>query len=87
MREQILKLLKAVPFTLFVVDVVEDVQYSIGTNDHATAFKRVLAIEDDRGYVHLIPYAHIRRLHHQAATPLYGSRLCWPLIAVTKMRV
>ena len=36
MREQILKLLKAVPFTPFVVDVAEDVQYSIGTNDHAT---------------------------------------------------
>ena len=66
MREQILKLLKAVPFTPFVVDVAEDVQYSIGTNDHATAFKRVLAIEDDRGYVDLIPYAHIRRLHHRA---------------------
>jgi hypothetical protein len=66
MREQVLKVLKAVPFTPFVFDVAEDVQYSIGTNDHATAFKRVLAIEDDRGYVDLIPYAHIRRLHHRA---------------------
>jgi hypothetical protein len=67
MREQILQLLKAVPFTSFVVDVDEDVQYSIGTNDLATAFKRVLAIEDDRGYLDLIPYAHIWRLHHRGA--------------------
>ena len=47
-REQILKFLKAVPLTPFVVDVAENVQYSIETNDHATAFKGVLAIEDDR---------------------------------------
>jgi hypothetical protein len=59
MREQILKLSKAVPFSPFVVDVAVDVQYSIGTNNLATAFKRVLAIEDDRGYLDLIPYAHI----------------------------
>jgi hypothetical protein len=54
MREQILKLLKAVPFTLFVVDIGEDVQYSIGTNDHATAFKNVFVIEGDQGYADLI---------------------------------
>ena len=92
MREQILQLLKAVPFTPFVVDVDEDVQYSIGTNDLATAFKRVLAIEDDRGSLDLIPYAAyfggctIGR-HCRAAAPLYRSRLCWPLIAVTRVRL
>jgi hypothetical protein len=64
MREQILKLLHANPFQSFAVEVAEDLAYSIPTNDHVWPAKNVLVIEDDNGYVDIIPYAHIRRVRH-----------------------
>lgn len=66
MREQILKLLADQPFVPFVVDVAEDVAYAIPTRDHVWAGRFALVIEDDRGYVDIIPYRHIRRLRHAA---------------------
>ena len=62
MREQVEKLLHAVPFEPFSVDVAEDVAYSIPTPDHVLLGKNVLVIEDDSGYVDLVSYRHIRRL-------------------------
>jgi len=64
MREQILKLLHPNPFQSFAVEVAEDLAYSIPTNDHVWPAKNVLVIEDDNGYVDIIPYAHIRRVCH-----------------------
>jgi hypothetical protein len=66
MRDQIVKLLQAVPFSPFAVDVAEDVAYTIPTPDHVLAGRNVLVIEDDAGLVDLIPYSHIRRISHRA---------------------
>ena len=66
MREQIQKLLHAVPFEAFSVDVAEDVAYSIPIPDHVLLGKNVLVIEDDKGYVDIISYQHIRRISHKA---------------------
>ena len=65
MREQLEKLLHAVPFEPFSVDVAEGVAYSIPTPDHVFLGKNVLVIEDDSGYVDLVSYRHIRRLSHK----------------------
>ena len=67
MKEQILKLLHSNPFLPFSVEVAEDVAYAIPTRDHVLAGRNVLVIEDDSGYVDLIPYAHIRRVRHPVA--------------------
>lgn len=67
MREQIMKLLNEQPFEPFVVDVAEDIAYSIPTRDHVWPARNVLVIEDDSGYVDLVPYQHIRRVRHRAA--------------------
>ena len=67
MRDQIQKLLHAIPFEPFIVDVAEDVAYSIPTPDHVLLGKNVLVIEDDQGYVDLVGYQHIRRITHKAA--------------------
>jgi len=66
MKEQIVKLLHSNPFLPFTVEVAEDVAYSIPTRDHVLAGKNLLVIEDDNGYVDLIPYSHIRRVRHLA---------------------
>ena len=66
MREQIKKLLEAIPFEPFSVDVAEDVAYSIPTPDHVLLGKNVLVIEDDTGYVDLVGYEHIRRITYKA---------------------
>lgn len=66
MREQVQKLLHAVPFQPFAVDVAPDVAYSIPTPDHVLLGKNVLVIEDDSGYVGIVDYKHIRRLTHKA---------------------
>ncbi len=66
MREQIQKLLHAVPFEPFSVDIAEDVAYSIPSPDHVLLGKNVLVIEDDSGYVDLVGYQHIRRISHKA---------------------
>ncbi len=67
MREQLAKLLNAVPFEPFSVDIAKDVDYAIPTPDHVFLGKNVLVIEDDSGYVDLVSYAHIRRIAHKAA--------------------
>lgn len=74
MREQIQKLLHAIPFRPFVVDVAEDVGYSIPNPDHVLLGKRVLVIEDDKGYVDLVGYQHIRRITHKAVHPETAAR-------------
>ena len=66
MRDQIQKRLHAIPFKPFIVDVAEEVAYSIPTPDHVLLGKHVLVIEDDKGYVDLVGYQHIRRLTHKA---------------------
>jgi hypothetical protein len=66
MREQIKKLLEAIPFEPFGVDVAEDVAYFIPTPDHVLLGKNVLVIEDDTGYVDLVGYEHIRRITDKA---------------------
>ena len=66
MRDQLSKLLNAVPFEPFSVDVAEDVAYAIPTPDHVLLGKNVLVIEDVSGYVDLVSYAHIRRISHKA---------------------
>ncbi len=66
MREQIEKLLRAVPFEPLSVDVAADVAYSIPTPDHVLLGKNILVVEDDQGYVDLVNYRHIRRISHKA---------------------
>jgi hypothetical protein len=66
MKEEIQRLLKATPFVPFVVDVAEDLAYSIATHDHANAAGNALVIVDDSGFIDLIPWRHIRRVHYLA---------------------
>jgi len=68
MREQIEKLLHALPFEPFSIGVAEDVGYSIPTPDHVLLGKKVLVIEDDSGYVDLVSYQHIRRISKRSPT-------------------
>jgi hypothetical protein len=63
MKEVITKLLHARPFTSFVIDVAEDLAYSIPTPDHATAGGKQLAILADDGTFDIVAYRRIRRLH------------------------
>ncbi len=66
-REQVLKLLHQIPFQPFSADVAADVAYAIPTPDHVLAAKKVLVIEDDGGFVDVIPYSHIRRISFSAS--------------------
>ena len=68
MREQIQKLLHAIPFRPFSVDVDPDLAYAIPTPDHVLAAKGVLVVEDDSGLVDVIPYNHIRRISFRSET-------------------
>jgi hypothetical protein len=60
MRDQIAKLLHVRPFKSFAVEVDSDLAYSIQTAEHALLARTV--IEDDSGYVDIVPYSAIRRL-------------------------
>lgn len=63
MREQILKRVHAKPFVPFIVDLAENVSYSIPTPDHVfPTSPRLLVIMGDDGYMNVIPYDHIRRI-------------------------
>jgi hypothetical protein len=70
MKEQLVKLLNAKPFEGFVVEVAEDCEYSIPTRDHVRAGTNVLVVEDDSGYMDLIPYRHIHRIRHHSNVDL-----------------
>ncbi len=72
-REQIQKLLAEQPFFPFVVDVAEDVAYSIPTRDHVWVARNVLVIEDNSGYVDIIPYRHIRRIRHASTSAVESA--------------
>jgi hypothetical protein len=63
MREQLLKLLKAIPFRPFKVELSNNVGYQIETADHATVLRSILVIEDDEGAADLIAISHIARLN------------------------
>jgi hypothetical protein len=62
MRDQISKLLHARPFRSFAVEIDSDLAYSIPTVEHAFLARTVIVIEDDSGYVDIVPYSAIRRL-------------------------
>jgi hypothetical protein len=62
MRDQIARLLHACPFRSFAVEVDADLAYSIPTAEHALLARTVIVIEDDSGYVDIVPYSAIRRL-------------------------
>jgi hypothetical protein len=62
MRDQIAKLLHARPFRSFAVEVDSDLAYSIPTAEHALLARTAIVIEDDSGYVDIVPYSAIRRL-------------------------
>jgi hypothetical protein len=62
MRDRIAKLLHARPFRSFAVEVDSDLAYSIPTAEHAFLARTVIVIEDDSGYVDIVPYSAIRRL-------------------------
>jgi len=62
MRDQIAKLLQARPFRSFAIEVDSDLAYSIPTAEHALMARTVIVIEDDSGYVDIVPYSAIRRL-------------------------
>jgi hypothetical protein len=62
MRDQITKLLHARPFRSFAVEIDSDLAYSIPTAEHAFLARMVIVIEDDSGYVDIVPYSAIRRL-------------------------
>ena len=62
MRDQIAKLLHARPFKGFAIEVDSDLTYSIRTAEHAFLARTVMVIEDDSGYVDILPYSAIRRL-------------------------
>jgi hypothetical protein len=62
MRDQIAKLIQARPFRSFAIEVDSDLAYSIPTAEHALMARTVIVIEDDSGYVDIVPYSAIRRL-------------------------
>ena len=62
MREQIKKLLTAVPFQAFAVEVAADLTYSVLASDHAFALSSFLVTEDVKGCADLVPFAHICRV-------------------------
>ncbi|HTD13832.1 MAG TPA: hypothetical protein VK673_01560 [Chthoniobacterales bacterium] len=62
MRDQIAKLLHERPFRSFAVEVDSDLTYSIPTAEYALLARTVIVIEDDSGYVDILPYSAIRRL-------------------------
>ena len=62
MREQLIKFLSARPFKPFVVELDNDVAYSIATADHATMLRTILVIEDDSGAADLVAIKHVTRL-------------------------
>jgi len=62
MRGQIAKLLHARPFRSFAVEIDSDLAYSIPTAEHALLARTVIVIEDDSGYVDIVPYSAIRHL-------------------------
>jgi hypothetical protein len=62
MRDQIAKLLHARPFRSFAVEVDSDLAYSIPRAEYAFLARAVIVIEDDSGYVDIVPYSAIRRL-------------------------
>ena len=62
MRDQIAKLLHARPFRSFAIEVDSDLAYSIPTAERALLARTVIVIEDDSGYVDIVPYSAIHRL-------------------------
>jgi hypothetical protein len=62
MREQLLKLLREVPFRPFSVELDNDVAYSIATADHTSVLRTILVIEDDNGAANLVSIPHITRI-------------------------
>ena len=62
MRDQIAKLLHARPFRSFAVEVDADLAYSMPTAERTLLARTVIVIEDDSGYVDIVPYSAIRRL-------------------------
>lgn len=67
MREQVEKLLHAMPFEAFAVEVSDTVMYSIPTRDHVLAAKNGLFIMGDDELVDFVSWAHIRRLRFPEA--------------------
>ncbi len=68
MKEELLELLRAVPFVPFVIEVADDVVYAIATVDHVLPAKHVLAILDDEENVDILAYDHIRRLRFRGVS-------------------
>lgn len=62
MRDQIVRLLHARLFRSFAIEVDSDLAYSIPTAEHALLARTVIVIEDDSGYIDIVPYSAIRRL-------------------------
>lgn len=62
MRDQIAKLLHARPSKSFAVEVDSDLADSIPTAEHALLARTVIVIEDNSGYVDIVPYSAIRQL-------------------------
>jgi hypothetical protein len=62
MRSQIEKLIIAMPFCPFVVELDGDLKYEIADPKRAFATGNFLVIEDVNGDVDLIPYGQIRRV-------------------------
>jgi hypothetical protein len=60
--------LHKIPFQPFSVDLAADLAYSIPTPEHILAAKNALVIEDDAGFVDVIPYSHIRRISFASAS-------------------
>ena len=50
------------PFRSFADKVDSDLAYSIPTAEHAFLARTVIVIEDNSGYVDIVPYSEIRRL-------------------------
>ena len=65
MREQIQRLLHTRPFKGFAIEVDSDLAYSIPTADHVLLASKAIVIEDDSGWVDIVPYSAIRRIRAQ----------------------
>jgi hypothetical protein len=65
MREQIQRLLHTRPFKGFAVEIDSDLAYSIPTAEHVLLARNAIVIEDDSGWVDIVPYTAIRRIRAQ----------------------
>jgi hypothetical protein len=67
MKGQIEKLLRAMPFEPFAVEISDTVMHAIPTRDHVLVAKNGLFFLGDDGLVDFVTWPHVRRLSFREA--------------------